>query len=532
LQKLHIKQITNLLNHKNPYTGLTYAQEPSIIALEIVNENSVLFYTTMGPLKASATLRKMVGKQFCDYLRKRYGDKATFVAAWGEKAFNSFGPEGFAAAGEDLDANNILPIGNPWFWDIDNLNGSQAFRKRRLLDSMEFLHDLQVAAYQGWTDSVRAIGYKGEIVTSNWQAGSNISHYYNLDSDRVGGIIDRHNYWDGSKSMLAVPGCGMLSTGMQQTADRPFMVSEWIHTFPGEFHAEGPPIMAAYGMGLQDWDVSFMFENGDPGKFSPMLRATWDVAEPQILAQFPAIARQVRRQDVQASDVLAKRYVHLPSLRDGKMSFKDRTAQEYDIKTFDSDKVPSKTLAVARCVVEFTKDYQETPEFDVQKYFKDGAFVSTTGQLRWTPGKNDQDGFFTMDTPATKAVVGFADGQISKLGDVTIAPKTHFASIYVTAQGPTDDLKSGKKLLVVAVARARNTGMKWLGSTKMLGLGKAPILMEPVTATIKIDRPGKATVYVLDQNGKRTDQTLPVTDGQFTIDGAATKTPYYEVVFE
>jgi hypothetical protein len=533
VQNLHIRQIANLLAHKNPYTGRTYADEPGLLAIEIINENSVLFYSSMSPLRASATLRGTVGKRFCDFLRKRYGGKDALLAAWGDKAFNSFGAEGFAKEGEDLDRGNILPIGNPWFWDPANLNGSQAFRRRRLLDSLEFLHDLQVEAYGRWVEAVRKAGYAGEILASNWQAGQNTSHYYNLHTDYTVGLIDRHNYFGGSRSMLAVPGGGMLSAGMQQVADRPFMLSEWIHTFPGEWHAEGPAIIAAYGMGLQDWDVSYIFQNSDPGGFIAELgKSKWEVTAPQMFALFPALSRQVRRQDVKAADVVAPRYVHVPSLRDEKLGFNDGVAQDYDIKSFDSDKVPARSLAVARCVVEFTDAYRETPAFDAEAHRRDGDYVSATGQLRWTPGANAYDGRFTMDTPATKAVVGFAAGKTCALAGVAITPRTPFAAIYVTARGPGEDLRSARSALVVAVARARNTGMKYLDGKRLLARGGPPILMEPVKAEIRLDRAAGAVVHVLDQDGKRTGQTLPVAAGAFTIDGASTRTAYYEIAWE
>ena len=38
-------------------------------------------------------------------------------------------------------------------------------------------------------------------------------------------------------------------------------------------------------------------------------------------------------------------------------------------------------------------------------------------------------------------------------------------------------------------------------------------------------------VNILDHDGRRTERTLPVTDGQFTLDGAKDKAIYYEVVF-
>jgi len=533
IQKLHIRQMQNLLKHRNPYTGLTYAEDPCIIAFEILNEQSILFYTSMEPLKASETLRRITGKRFCDWLRDRYGTQEKLVQAWGQQAFGAQVDSGLPRADESLDRDNILPIGNPWSWDPEQLAGSQSSRKRRLLDSLEFLYTLQNEAYARWVAAARAAGYEGEILGSNWQAGQNFSHYYNLHSDYLVGLIDRHNYFGGFNSMLSVPGSGMLSSGMQQVGDRPFMLSEWMHQFPNEWGAEGPAIIGAYGLGLQDWDVSYLFRDGDAGGFSERLGGnTLDAAGPVILGLFPAVARQVRRQDVRPSDVLAPRHVHVPSLRDGKLGFHDSVTQEYDIKSFNSDKVPARTLAVARAVVEFTDEYRDTPAFDPEKAREGSAYVSTTGQLRWTPGQNATDGHFTMDTAATKAVVGFAEGVTCRLGDVTITQRSRFAAIYVTAKEPDKDLAGSKSLLVVAIARARNTGMKWVGSSRMVAAGKAPILMEPVVADITLARRGSPTVHVLDHDGHRSGRTVPASNGAFRIDGAAHKTPYYEIAYE
>ena len=136
-----------------------------------------------------------------------------------------------------------------------------------------------------------------------------------------------------------------------------------------------------------------------------------------------------------------------------------------------------------------------------------------------------------MDTPATKAVVGFTEGQTARLGQVTITPLSRYGAIYVTAQGPGEDISSAGGLLVVAIARARNTGMKVFQDSRIIERGQAPVVMEPVKATIRIDRPGRATVHVLDHDGARTGRVLPAQDGQFTIDGASDKTPYYLVTY-
>jgi hypothetical protein len=353
-------------------------------------------------------------------------------------------------------------------------------------------------------------------------------------------MIDRHNYFGGGKknqinnaSMLSVPGSGMLSAGMQQVINRPFMLSEWIHVFPNEWGAEGVAIIAAYGMGLQGWDVSYMFQNRDSGSFSERIgQDRWDVTTPQVLCLFPAVARQVLRSDVQESEITARRYVHVPSLFKGEIGFDDKTIQQYDVKAFDSDKVPAQTLAVARSVVEFINEPQDTPKFDLNPYKKDGWLTSTSGQLRWKSGSSKLDGCFTINTDATKAVVGFTKDQTFELGNVTIQPKSRFSVIYLTAQDPNKDINSSKKILVVAIARARNTGMKLNKSEdQILDQGESPILMESVRATIKLKRPGQAEVYLLDHDGLRTQKTLLVQNNTFEIDGNRDKTCYYLITY-
>jgi hypothetical protein len=311
------------------------------------------------------------------------------------------------------------------------------------------------------------------------------------------------------------------------------MLSEWIHVFPNEWGVEGPAILGAYAMGLQGWDVSYLFQNGDDATFSQQLgRQAWDVMAPQILASFPAIARQVLRGDVRESAVVAARNVHVPSLFEGRLGFDDQVAQGYDDKELDTSAVPARALAAVRCVVKFTDRFQETPAFNLRPYLQDGFVVSSTKQLRWKEADSGKTGgYFTMNTDGTRAVVGFAEGQACRLGEVTLTPQSRFAALYVTALGPDERIAASKRWLITALARARNTGMKFsVNGDELLDRGKGPVLMEPVKATIAIAGRRVSEVRLLDHDGCRTDRTLQAANGQFVIDGARDRTPYYEVV--
>lgn len=566
IQDLQIAQTLGVLNHKNPYSGMRYADDPAIFCVEIYNEDCVLFSGTNGKLQQSPTMRSRHGKGFSLWLKQKYGNETAWREAWGAEAVVS-GPANVGNEhlknmiktenvkgnfpAESLDAGTVVPWGHYWFYDAAmDPESDQAFLHQRLLDTMQYLIGLQNEFYARFVKAIHATGFKGEIIGSNWQAGSLVGHLLNLHSDHLVGMIDRHNYFGGGRgawngkstfkdgTMLARPGMGSLSAGFQQVANRPFMLSEWIHVQPNEYYVEGPAILGAYGWGLQGWDVSYIFQNRDEGGFSSQLGLhAWDVTNPMVLGVYPAVSRQVRRLDVSEAPDTVTLSVHVPSLAQGRMGFSGKTAQSWDEKTFSTDKTPMEALAVTRVAVDFAEEYRETSEFDLRSHLDGRTVVSATKQLRWTPAPEGQKkgGHFTIDTPATKAFVGFSPGgETFDLGDgVSITPAKGFAAIYLSAQGKTDTIASAKQLIVTAIARGRNTGMKLNDEeNRIVAKGKGPIVMEPIKAEITLAKSGNATVTVLDHDGRRTARTLPVSGGRIGIDGARDKTPYYLISYE
>jgi hypothetical protein len=530
MRKVRALQITNLLNHKNPHTGLRYADDPAIMIVEMTNEESALFFSSISTMLEHERFYTWAGEKFAAWLREKYGSEQALKEAWGpDGGLNSFAETKMVE--ESLDGI-VIPFGNPWFWDPENLETSQKPKKRRLLDTMVFLGELQTEAYRQFEEAIRETGYKGLIMSSNWQAGSNFSHYTNLWSDAQIGLVDRHNYYNAT-SMLQSPGSGLLSSGLQQVIDRPFSLSEWVHTPPSLLGIEGPAIIGAYGMGLNGWDISYLFANRDQGEFTNRIfDQRWEVASPVIMGAFPTLARQILRGDVAESEVLAKRNVYVPDLAQGELGFRDEVKMDYDIKAMDSDKVPAEALAVARAVVDFVDEPTPTPQFDLEKYTQDGTLISATEELRWTPrAAYDQKGYFTMITPGTRAVVGFAEGIENDLGGIGITSHSDFATIYLTAAGPEETLGTSKNWIVSTIARARNKDMVYFDHT-VLETGQGPILMEPVHAEITLPTSHQnATVHILDHDGRRTGETLPVENGKVTLNSAETQAVYYQITF-
>ena len=526
VQDLMIEMVVNLLKHKNPHTGLAYAEEPALSFIELQNEDDIFFYTSEKAFNACPTYKKFFTARFCDWLKAKYGSQDGLKNAWADAL----------KADETLAARNIVPQTNPWFFGDDHLPGQKGGARQRLLDAAAWMHEVQNKFYGRFVKAIRDAGYKGPLCGSPWQAPSMLPHYNNLRSDYLVGYIDRHNYFGGGlfDSMLAKPGSGYFSSGLQQVIDRPFGLSEWITVYPSLYSAEGPAIIAAYGMGLQGWDASYEFQSQAAGRmFSDRAGwppwGVWEADTPTQLGQYPTLARMVLRGDVKESEVLSVRRVSPKELETGTFSFSDKVVQQGDVKSFGGS-VPAEALAAGRVVVEFTDKPQPSTFLDMAKYRQGTAITSATRQLVW---ETDGQGYFTVNTAGTKAVVGFAGGKTIALGDVTMSVASPYASIFLTAQEKGATLATAKSALLSAVARSANTDFKYFAlDSKTIDNGKAPILLEPVKATIAMAGRKVAAVNVLDHDGRRTGRTIAVQNGQFTIDGAKDKTLYYEVVFQ
>ena len=178
-----IEMVVNLLQHRNPYTGRTYAQEPALSFIELQNEDDIFFFTSENAFAACPTYRKLFTARFCDWLLARYGSESKLQQAW----FGALKP------GEALAAKNLEPQTNPWFFSEAHLPGQTGGARQRLLDSAAWLYKTQNRFYDRFVKAIRDAGYKGPLCGSPWQAPAMLPHYYNLQSDALVGYVDRHN---------------------------------------------------------------------------------------------------------------------------------------------------------------------------------------------------------------------------------------------------------------------------------------------------------------------------------------------------
>src|SRR4030095_7277871 len=150
---------------------------------------------------------------------------------------------------------------------------------------------------------------------------------------------------------------------------------------------------------------------------------------------------------------------------------------------------------------------------------------SATGELTWDYGRQ----LITVQTPKTQAIIGRPGNEAVRLSDVTVSFKTPFVSVILT---PLDDLPlaQSKHILITSLAQDKQTGARYnTDGTLLEATGTAPLLLEPVQATLKFNGAKPAQVNALDHYGVPTGKGVPISgDGSISIDGTY-RAYYYEV---
>jgi hypothetical protein len=389
---------------------------------------------------------------------------------------------------------------------------------------------------------MRDAGFKGVTITTAWQVGGAASEATNTFTDTVGSMIDRHNYAGGGAGghgitegkvnnewHLAHPGGGIFTTAMKQVESKPFSMTEWTHSAPNQWKLESAPIFAFYGMGLHGWDASFHFAQSGTRLGDGWPRMSSYVTDtPHYIGQFPALAFAIQHGHIAESAPIAARRLAKADLFSGVDALKqDATKGGYDVKTTIVDGgTPLEAFAIGRVTVDFNGG--KTEQADFAKYWgsQNKVITSATGELIWDYGREN----IQVRSSRTQGIIGKTGNGSFELPAVTATFKTPFVSTLFT---PLDDapLRESKHILITALAQDKQSGARYSADgTQLESTGTAPLLLEPVQATIKLAGASPVTVTPCDHYGvPMANKQVPVAaDGSFAIDGSY-RAYYYEV---
>jgi hypothetical protein len=537
------QRMRDVFTHLNPYSGKRYADDPTIAAVEVLNEDSLYWGTVQEPFRTE------LAKKFQQWLRLKYRDNAGLARAWEVDGKSPL------AAGEGLDATQQIGL-------YRNTDFSERFlqqhpeNKARGLDQLRFYYELEETFWSKSRDVLRKAGVRVPIAGTNWQGHGFPTRIHMLTQSRFD-YVDRHGYWDHpsgednlkwriatarfhnlpmvkavhpDQDTLVYLGVGnlVIDKAWEQILDRPLTISEWNTCLPNQHSLEGTGLMTAYGL-LQGWDGSLQF-----GYFSADFRDSLGTGSfdlfgnpPQIL-QFPAAATMWHRQDVKEAELVAESLY---------------TSENVFDWTEDRKPLPLAAALVGKVGYRFADQPRRPIVRDIGNYWDPQKLLarSITGELTW----DGREGVVRIDTPRSQAAIGFLSSQAHELRDVRLQSPNRFGATYVTAMSADAPVRTAPRLLVTAVGPASSPGMKYEQTSQNSRLGpywrlqspgEGPAVLEAIVGrlTIHTSRARDLKAWTLDVTGKRRERVPLANNSENVVLEMLPehRTVYYELALE
>ena len=293
--------LKKLLTERNPYTGVSLADDPSVALIQLQNEDSLLFWTLnlLGPAQ-----RLALETRFGAFLISRYGSIWNAQSAWAGERVNGDAPDAGRMALVNLADLTQPPAGGG--------------RGRRQADQTEFfgrtMHDFNAGVVKYLRTE---LGVRQLINAGNWKTASAVRLGDVERWSYTAGDVDASNAYTGgvhqgpnngwaimngdrytNVSVLKDP--RQLAINLKQTQGRPMLVTEGGWIMPNGDAAEGPFLVSAY-MSLGGVAGYYWFSTSDEGWSPPESangfmpsQAKWIFATPDMLGTFPAAALAYR----------------------------------------------------------------------------------------------------------------------------------------------------------------------------------------------------------------------------------------------
>jgi len=362
-------------------------------------------------------------------------------------------------------------------------------------------------------------------------------------------IVDGHSYWKHpvfpnnpwdpvdwfveNESMVNRNGGTLSGLALQRVAGKPFTVTEYNHAAPNTYSSEAPLLLAAYAA-LQDWDGIFLFAYSHRTNDwdTRRIMSFFDIDQhPTKMANLVPAAMLFLRGDI--APARDRVDVSLPS--ETELDLLAERGSAWNLVNASHLGVPGEAALVNRLAMTIS-DGTGAGSLPSLPDVSGPVYASDTGELAWDLSRAGK-GVVTVNTPRTKAVIGFVDGRGFNLGGVVITPGAtlqDWCTIALTLM-EGDSFNGAGKALLVLTGSAENTDMGWNEDHTSVGnqWGSSPSRVEVVSATVELPLPpGRVQVWSLDEQGQRKTQ-LSVSEHEekaLVIVEPSSGTLWYEVV--
>ena len=506
------------LTAKNPYTGLTLLQDPTLAFIEIQNEDSLLFWTFAPYETVPAPQMEILERSFGSWLGAKYGSIDRAFASWsGSGLYGRWGNDQVRGDARAAGRVGLMPAG-----ELSNRPGPRA------RDTAAFLVGVQRTYFDQMQSFLKQeLGFQGSVTGSNW---------ITADARRLGPLdkwsntgcdfIDRHGYFGGphqgeSASFSLSKGdryndasALLFETGKPGETSfdlpifdltyngKPSIISELNWPPPNRFRTEMPMLAAAYGA-LQGSDGLFFFASDGAGWAEHLSK--FSISDPVVEGQFPATALAFRTGLIRTGE--ASR--HLTA----------KLSELFALNGAGLDAIDPLAYLTGRVELDITKQGGPSRGPDLSALIDRRAkrVRSLTGELNWDYGR----GLLTVDAPSAQGATGFLSraGTI-KLGMLTIQSSLEYGAILLVAMDG-QPLALSHKMLLQVMSEESNFGWSAPGQglRPILEVGGPPIVVKRLAGTLAINRPDAAALRVqpLDPNGYPASSAASLGGGRLTL---------------
>ena len=265
LQKEYARAL--MRTHRNAYTGLCYADDPTVVMLEIYDENGLFMRRALWrsmPQPYGARFKSM----WNSWLRERYGTDDKLRAAWTQNGQSSLGTNECLGGGTvELPAmtwtpSQLKPADLPFASSARKFDGARfAFdvHRRYFADMKSFLRDdLKIKI------PLCATGRYDDLpdLTSQSKELDFIGCNFYYDHPYWGTGLPQWklpSYYHGKNPLSDLGEQSMAATlGLARVSGKPFVVREWNYCWPNTNRAAGMIEAATFGA-MQDIDAMILF---------------------------------------------------------------------------------------------------------------------------------------------------------------------------------------------------------------------------------------------------------------------------------
>ncbi len=455
----------NLLNHKNPYTGLAWKEDPAILTISMINE-STIFHTAF---------------------------RTPAVAGLYQKKFRLW-----------LNKHKFVP----------NDRTLPGYQRR-------FLAEIYHTAFAKLQAFYRRLGVKIMLTDQNYTSTPAVSLMReNYD------FVDNHFYWAHPQFLekdWTLPASFMNMSSINREAGglnrmfptrlfgKPFSISEWDYVNPNEFAAEGAFLTGAYAA-LQDWSIlcRFVYANkpevihGDHSPLGFFKIANDPVRRLSELAGVVAFLRgDVRSSNVAFPFLLKRDCLNDPETPESYPPLMNRLGLIGKTGTLFTTSgaplfLPKNTRALFGLVKtdkKFSVPFMNASS-SLETLRKHGIlsaeeydpsrkrFSSSTGELFLDSGS----GSFQSITPRSESFVMRSGTRLSGKFAEIVNGETWGA--FLIASRDASPLQTSERILLLHLTTARNSGQRFRNAELncLEVWGKTPLLLRHGTAEMRLNR--------------------------------------------